>query len=71
MFEIRRKERDGELSEVGDDEAVAAVAPTDDGVGVLVFHHIVTFLQERRHRNGTIIVGFHHRKFNNQDKTSN
>lgn len=66
MFEIGRKKCDGELSDVGDDKAVTAIAPTDDRISVAVFHHIVTFFQERRHRNGTrtVLVRFHHRNRN-------
>ena len=74
VFEIGGKERDGELSDVGDDKAVTAIAPTDDRISVAVFHHIVTFFQERRHRNGTrtVLVRFHHRNRNrncNKHKT--
>ena len=64
MFEIGRKKCDGELSDVGDDEADTVVAPTDNGVGVAVLDHIVTFFQERRHRTGR----FHHRQRLQQTK---
>jgi len=68
VFEIGRKQRDGELSGVGDDETVTGVAPTDNGVRAPVFHHIVTFFQERRNRSGTVFVRFHHREYNKEEE---
>lgn len=61
VLEIVGEKGDGELGNVGDEEAVTTgEGPGDDGVGGRVFHHVVTLVQERRHRDRTILTRFHH-----------